>query len=122
MQTGSSVLQQCSVNLVAGSSSALVQAVCLPRCFVSQVASIREAAAGTLQKIANEFGPDWARDNLVPQVLSLVKNPHYLYRMTMLVAVSMLAPILSHDVLVGHMLPVILSASKDKVGGRCVRI
>ena len=33
-----------------------------------QVASIREAATVTLQKIAQEFGPDWARDNLVPRV------------------------------------------------------
>jgi serine/threonine-protein phosphatase 2A regulatory subunit A len=82
-----------------------------------QVASIREAAAKTLQKIAQEFGPEWAKEHLVPAVLGMIKNPHYLYRMTMLYTISLLATIVSHDVLVGQMLPVILNASKDKV--RC---
>ena len=42
-----------------------------PQCIKSledQVASIREATAKTLQKIAQEFGADWAKDHLVPQV------------------------------------------------------
>jgi hypothetical protein len=42
-----------------------------PQCMKSledQVASIREAAAKTLQKIAKEFGAEWAKDHLVPQV------------------------------------------------------
>ncbi len=33
-----------------------------------QVFCIREAATRNLQKLASEFGPDWAKDNLVPQV------------------------------------------------------
>ena len=32
-----------------------------------QVFCIREAATQNLQKLASEFGPDWAKDNLVPQ-------------------------------------------------------
>jgi serine/threonine-protein phosphatase 2A regulatory subunit A len=32
------------------------------------VYSIREAATQNLQKLAAEFGPDWAKDHLVPQV------------------------------------------------------
>lgn len=86
--------------------------------FAAQVASIREAAAKTLQKIAQEFGPEWAKDHLVPAVLGMIKNPHYLYRMTMLYTISLLATIVHHDVLVGQMLPVILNASKDKVRPR----
>lgn len=94
-----------------------------PQCMKSledQVASIREAAAKTLQRIAQQFGPEWAKEHLVPQVLAMVKNPHYLYRMTMLLAISMLASIVPHDVLVGQMMPVILNSAKDKVckGGR----
>ncbi len=80
------------------------------------MASIREAGARTLQKVAGEFGADWARDHLVPHVLGLIKNPHYLYRMTVLVALSMLATIVSQDVLCNLMLPVITNAAKDKVG------
>ena len=33
------------------------------------------------------------------QVLGMMNNPHYLYRMTVLVAVAALAPVVSHDVL-----------------------
>lgn len=80
------------------------------------MASIREAGARTLQKVAGEFGAEWARDHLVPHVLGLIKNPHYLYRMTVLVALSMLATIVSQDVLCNLMLPVITTAAKDKVG------
>ena len=31
--------------------------------------SIREAATKNLQQLASEFGPDWAKEHLVPQVL-----------------------------------------------------
>lgn len=48
------------------------------------------------------------------QVLSLVNNSHYLYRMTILSAVAALAPAVSHDVLCNNMLPVVISCSKDK--------
>ena len=34
-----------------------------------QVFSIREAATKNLQQLASEFGPDWAKEHLVPQVL-----------------------------------------------------
>ena len=37
-----------------------------------QVFCIREAATQNLQKLASEFGPDWAKDNLVPQVFLLL--------------------------------------------------
>ena len=45
----------------------------------------------------------------------MMNNPHYLYRMTVLLAIASLAPVVSHDVLCDSMLPVVLSAAKDKV-------
>ena len=45
----------------------------------------------------------------------MVGNPHYLYRMTVLVALAALAPAVSHDVLCHSMLPVVVSCAKDKV-------
>lgn len=45
----------------------------------------------------------------------MMKNSHYLYRMTVLLAMSLLASIVPQDVLINNMLPVIISASKDKV-------
>ncbi len=49
------------------------------------------------------------------QVLALVNNPHYLYRMTILVAIGNLAPVVSHEVLCNSMLPVVIACSQDKV-------
>jgi hypothetical protein len=46
----------------------------------------------------------------------MIDNPHYLYRMTVLSAIAALAPVVTHDVLVDSMLPVVIDAGKDKVG------
>lgn len=48
----------------------------------------------------------------------MVGNPHYLYRMTVLVALAALAPAVSHDVLCHSMLPVVVSCAKDKARPR----
>lgn len=45
----------------------------------------------------------------------MIKNPHYLYRMTVLVAISSLANYVSRDVLCGIMLPAIIMCAKDRV-------
>ena len=45
----------------------------------------------------------------------MVKNPHYLYRMTVLVAISSLANYVSQEVFVGTMLPVLIQCAKDRV-------
>jgi hypothetical protein len=62
-----------------------------------------------------EFGPEWAKEHLVPQVLGMAKNPHYLYRMTVLVAISSLANYVSQEVFTGTMLPVLIQCAKDRV-------
>jgi hypothetical protein len=42
-------------------------------CFVSmQVYSIREAAANNLKRLAEEFGPEWALQHIIPQVSGCV--------------------------------------------------
>lgn len=46
-----------------------------PQCMKSledQVASIRDATAHTLAKIGEEFGPEWTKEHLVPQVCGFV--------------------------------------------------
>ncbi|CAN6847227.1 unnamed protein product [Brassica oleracea] len=60
-----------------------------------KVYSIREAAANNLKHFAEEFGPEWAMQHLVPQVLlDMVTNPHYLHRMMVLRAISLMAPVM----------------------------
>jgi len=40
-----------------------------------QVFSIRDAAANNLKRLAEEFGPEWAMQHIIPQVsLNTVKN------------------------------------------------
>ena len=43
-----------------------------------QVFSIREAAANNLKRLAEEFGPEWAMQHIVPQVLLLEALIFYL--------------------------------------------
>jgi hypothetical protein len=37
-------------------------------CVLVQVYSIREAAANNLKRLAEEFGPEWALQHIIPQV------------------------------------------------------
>ncbi|KAM7268387.1 hypothetical protein ACFE04_010553 [Oxalis oulophora] len=79
------------------------------------VYSIRDAAANNVKRLAEEFGPEWAMQHIVPQVLEMINNPHYLYRMTILHAISLLAPVLGSEITCSKLLPVVVTASKDRV-------
>ena len=49
----------------------------------------------------------------------MIDNPHYLYRMTVLVAIASLAPAVPHDCLCHNMLPVMMACARDKVRDAC---
>ncbi|WVY99033.1 hypothetical protein V8G54_031184 [Vigna mungo] len=49
------------------------------------------------------------------QVLEMSSNPHYLYRMTILRAISLLAPVMGPEITCSKLLPVVVAASKDRV-------
>ncbi|KAF3588534.1 hypothetical protein F2Q69_00027532 [Brassica cretica] len=78
-----------------------------------RVYSIREAAANNLKRLAEEFGPKWAMQHLVPHVLEMVTNPHYLHRMMVLRAISLMAPVLGSEITCSKFFPVVVEASKD---------
>ncbi|KAK8459538.1 hypothetical protein SEVIR_2G159100v4 [Setaria viridis] len=80
-----------------------------------KVFSIRDAAANNLKRLAEEFGPEWAMQHIIPQVLEKINNPHYLYRMTILQAISLLAPVMGAEITCQKLLPVIINSSKDRV-------
>lgn len=48
------------------------------------------------------------------QVMEKINNPHYLYRMTVLVAISLLAPVVGAEPTCQTMLPVVINAAKDR--------
>ncbi|GJN12897.1 hypothetical protein PR202_ga31220 [Eleusine coracana subsp. coracana] len=80
-----------------------------------RVFSIRDAAANNLKRLAEEFGPEWAMQHIIPQILEKINNPHYLYRMTILQAISLLAPVMGAEITCQKLLPVIINSSKDRV-------
>lgn len=80
-----------------------------------QVFSIREAATANLMKLANEFGAEWAKEHLVPAILGMAGNPHYLFRMTLLSAVNQMAPHVPQDTLCSELLPMVVKLTKDPV-------
>ena len=92
-----------------------------------------------MKRLAEEFGPEWAMQHIVPQVcldfrrisiyhliranqwffinlqvLEMINNPHYLYRMTILRAVSLLAPVMGSEITCSKLLPVVMTAAKDR--------
>lgn len=48
------------------------------------------------------------------QVLDMITNPHYLYRMTVLRAISLLAPVMGSEITCSKLLPVVVTVSKDR--------
>lgn len=48
------------------------------------------------------------------QVLEMIDNSHYLYRMTVLRAISLLAPVMGPEITCSTLLPVVMSASNDR--------
>ncbi|KAG5608222.1 hypothetical protein H5410_019503 [Solanum commersonii] len=80
-----------------------------------EVYSIRDAAANNLKRLAEEFGPEWAIQHIIPQVLDVINNSHYLYRMTILRAISLLAPVMGSEITCSKLLPVVITAAKDRV-------
>jgi len=51
---------------------------------------------------------------LFSQVLEKINNPHYLYRMTILQAISLLAPVMGAEITCQKLLPVVINSSKDR--------
>lgn len=48
------------------------------------------------------------------QVLEMIDNPHYLDRMTILHAISLLAPVMGSEITCSKLLPVVVTSSKDR--------
>ncbi|KAK4790258.1 hypothetical protein SAY86_017562 [Trapa natans] len=80
-----------------------------------QVYFIRDAAANNLKRLAEEFGPDWAMGHIIPQILEMSKHPHYLYQMTILHAISLIAPVMGSEIVCSKLLPLVINSSKDRV-------
>jgi len=79
------------------------------------VYSIREAATLNLKKLTEIFGIEWASSFIIPRVFALHTHPNYLYRMTTLYAIIVLAPVVGKNVNMSSMLPLALRMVDDSV-------
>jgi len=79
------------------------------------VFSIREAATNNLKKLTETFGVEWAQNTIIRKVLAMCAHPNYLYRMTTLFAISVLASVVGQDVICDSMLPLVIRMATDVV-------
>jgi len=52
--------------------------------------------------------------SIYKQVLEMATNPHYLYRMTIINAISLLAPVMGAEITCAKLLPIVVNAAKDR--------
>ncbi|KZT02725.1 ARM repeat-containing protein [Laetiporus sulphureus 93-53] len=79
------------------------------------VFSIREAAIVNLKKLTEVFGVDWAKVQIVPKVVGMGQHPNYLYRMTTVQAITVIAPSLTLDIVRGEILDTLLQLANDPI-------
>ncbi|CCK72677.1 protein phosphatase 2A structural subunit TPD3 KNAG_0L00540 [Huiozyma naganishii CBS 8797] len=81
------------------------------------VYSIREDAVKNLTKLAQIFGPDWCRDEIISRLLKfdsqLLEN--FIYRFTLLSALTALVPVVSTDAVTEQVLPFVKHLTDDAV-------
>jgi serine/threonine-protein phosphatase 2A regulatory subunit A len=111
-QIGTSFLFQKSEG--TESDDDLLNSLCL-QWLQDSVYSIREAAANNLFRLTEIFGAKWALQYIFPRIKQLMSSPHYLYRLTVLRALSLLAPAVGEEVILAEILPIIKHATTDTV-------
>eukprot|EP01095_Lingulamoeba_sp_RSL-Kostka_P017418 TRINITY_DN9023_c0_g1_i1.p1 TRINITY_DN9023_c0_g1~~TRINITY_DN9023_c0_g1_i1.p1 ORF type:complete len:585 (+),score=188.29 TRINITY_DN9023_c0_g1_i1:120-1874(+) len=79
------------------------------------VCSIREAATKNLKKLIEVFGLEWAQNNIIPKVLNRHSHSNYLYRMTTLCAIGHLSEVVTKEIIVETMLPLVVKMASDPV-------
>jgi serine/threonine-protein phosphatase 2A regulatory subunit A len=79
------------------------------------VFSIREAATVNLKKLTDVFGVDWAKVAIVPKVMGMGAHPNYLFRMTTVQAITVIAPSLTLEIIQSEVINPLLELAKDPI-------
>ncbi|OZJ05350.1 hypothetical protein BZG36_01553 [Bifiguratus adelaidae] len=80
------------------------------------VFSIREAATANLKKLTEVFGVDWAKEAIIPKVLEISTSPtNYLYRMTGINAITIMAQAVTPEVIKDQILPSVRLLVNDPI-------
>ena len=70
-----------------------------------RVYSIREAAAVNLKRLAEVFGEEWAKEHVIPRVMALAQNPHYLHRTAIVRVMTLLASVAGRETCLRDIVP-----------------
>ncbi|SJL05596.1 probable ser/thr protein phosphotase 2A regulatory subunit A [Armillaria ostoyae] len=79
------------------------------------VFSIRESATVNLKKLIEVFGLDWAKIAIVPRVMGMGQHPNYLFRMTTVQAITIIAPSLSLEIVQAEIIDPLLQLAADAI-------
>lgn len=79
------------------------------------VYSIREAATLNLKKLAEVFGLEWAKEEIIPHIIVVGATTNYLYRLTVLFAVSTLIPVVDMATINESILPFLDNLMNDPI-------
>ncbi|KAK0506238.1 armadillo-type protein [Armillaria luteobubalina] len=79
------------------------------------VFSIRESATVNLKKLIEVFGLDWAKVAIVPRVMGMGQHPNYLFRMTTVQAITIIAPSLSLEIVQAEIIDPLLQLATDAI-------
>ncbi|OCT45907.1 Protein phosphatase PP2A regulatory subunit A [Cladophialophora carrionii] len=79
------------------------------------VFSIRDAATQNLKKLTEVFGVEWANRSIIPKVTAMSQQQNYLYRMTTCFAITILAPVITLDIIADSVLPMMDRLVSDPI-------
>ncbi|KAH8246983.1 hypothetical protein KR032_006112, partial [Drosophila birchii] len=79
------------------------------------VFAIREAAALNIKKLVQQFGVPWAEQAIIPIILGLSRNKNYLYRITCLFCLNVMAEVCGTDITTRLLLPTVLLLAFDSI-------
>lgn len=79
------------------------------------VFSVRHAAVENLQRMADHFGEEWAKEQVLPVIDRMHVHTSYLQRMTALYGVQYLVPSLTGETIDTLLLPLVIEMCSDAV-------
>lgn len=79
------------------------------------VYSIREAATLNLKKLAEVFGLEWTKEEIIPHIIVVGNTTNYLFRLTVIFAVSTLIPVVDMVTINEAILPFLYDLLNDPI-------
>jgi len=79
------------------------------------VFSVRDAFAGSFNRLSTELGQKWSEANIIPQLKVLVEHKNYLYRISAILSARALAEVAGGDFIDTYLVPIVVRMTGDPV-------